>query len=362
LIRVIHFISSLNRGGKERQLSTIYKYNDRQKQHIKIIYLNDRIPNYIEEFSIKQQDLIKIKADNFRGRVSEAYSIIKREKPVIVYAWGPLEAIICMIIRPFLGFIFINGSIRHGILSMKFSHYWRMLLLQVSKNVVANSHAGLKANFLRRGYVMYNGIDEKFFKAITPNNEILELKQKISSPVLISVANLVPYKDYFTVLEALAQLKREGYPFSYLILGDGPMKNEIISCIASLDLSEVVILLDSRNNVEEYLSIADLFIHSSKGEGCSNAILEAMAAGLPVIATNVGGTPEIVDNSNGILFGYKNSKELTFALKKFLSNNEIIKSLGSTSKEKAKKICSANAMMEKYYRISDEIADKNKTI
>lgn len=355
LIKVIHIISSLGRGGKERQLATIYKYHNRDLQEIKILYLHDRSINYIEEFSINASDLLKIHSKKFILRLLECHRILKTEKPDVVYAWGTIEVMIPMLLKPFHRYILINGSIRHGIISKKLSHYWRYLLLHISKNIIANSKAGLKVNHINNGYILYNGIDEKFFNSKVNSKEIEDLKNRLIRPVLISVANLVPYKDYFTVIEALSDLKKEGLNFSYIIIGSGPLRNEIVESISKNDLNEQILMLGSKDNIEEYLAISDLFIHSSKGEGCSNAILEAMAAGLPIIATNVGGTPEIVNDSNGILFQYKNSIELKIAIKNLISNEKLFKSLGFNSKRIAQQICSKSSMIHNYHELIENI-------
>lgn len=357
-LKLIHFISSLSRGGRERQLYYIYKYNDPKKQEIKILYLDETQPNYIDDFTIKEKDLIKVKAKSTFRRICEIYKIYRKQKPDVVFAWGGLESLFSLLLKPLTDYNFVNGSVRHGITSPKLSHYWRMLFLHCSKHIVANSYAGLKVNHLKRGDVLYNGIDEKFFNIKATSPVVLDLKCKIKSPVLISVANLVPYKDYFTVLDALAVIKKKGYDYSYLVIGDGPLKNEVNLKIKNFGLSEQVMLLGSKNNVEEYLSIADIFIHSSKGEGCSNSILEAMAAGLPIIATNVGGIPEIVDKTYGILFDYKNKEELIYAIELLLNDMEKAREMGKLAKEKAHRLYSINSMLQRYYDITETIMRK----
>jgi glycosyltransferase involved in cell wall biosynthesis len=106
------------------------------------------------------------------------------------------------------------------------------------------------------------------------------------------------------------------YDFRYLIIGDGPLRKTIEDKIKQSGLSEKVKLLGRVKNVHEYLRMADYFIHSSRGEGISNAILEAMFTGLPVIATSTGGTPELVYKKSFLLFNYKDLE----TLKKVLSN------------------------------------------
>jgi glycosyltransferase involved in cell wall biosynthesis len=353
-IKVIHLISSLRRGGRERQLATILSHTDQSQFPSKIVYFNQSKSNYIAEYDLEGY-YIHIPSTAFLLRMKDLYAFIKKENPDIIYTWGNLESIFTMLLSPFHHFRFINGSIRHGIRAKKISHYFRSFILHLSKNIVANSYAGLKANNLKRGQVLYNGIDDKFISQPHEDEKLAKKKQLLSLPedtnVLISVANLVSYKDYFSILNSLKLIKEKGYQFHYVILGDGPLKQNLEQIIIDHQLSDNVLLLGSVQNVNEYLKTADIFIHSSKGEGCSNAILEAMASGLPVIASNTGGTPEIIDTENGFLFEYKNFRQLADLIMKCIDNKTEMERMGSSSIEKIKEKFTIDGMMQNYYGI-----------
>jgi glycosyltransferase involved in cell wall biosynthesis len=216
---------------------------------------------------------------------------------------------------------------------------------------VANSYAGLKANGIKEGYVLYNGIDPKFDKANWPKEPPKPTNRVLN---LLSIANLVPYKDYFTVLEALKRIKDDDLGFRYFIIGEGPLRNEIEARIKELGLSEMIQLLGRVNKPENYLNKADIFIHSSKGEGCSNAILEAMYMALPVIASDTGGTSEIV-GSNAILFEYKNIQQLSEAIKKLLQDENLRKNMADESYRIAVSKFSVNSMLNNYDSIIAKI-------
>ena len=358
MIKIVHIISSLGRGGKERQLATIVHYSDNLRYNTKIVYFQEAKKNYISEYNLESSSLL-ISSRNIFNRIKELNLYLNREKPDIVYSWGNMESILAISLRTINNYKFINGSVRHGIRSNKVGHYIRTMVLHLSSIVIANSNAGLKANHLKKGYILYNGIDDKFIGKLS-GLEKIEARNKLyinsNAIVLISVANLLPYKDYFTTLTALKALKDRGYLFEYIIIGDGMLKDEIIKFIDKLDLNNDVTILGQVQNVKDYLRISDIFIHSSKGEGCSNAILEAMSSGLPIIATNTGGTPEIVTKKNGILFQYKNSKELENAVIKLLDNEQIRSDFGTESLETVKSKFTTKKMMSNYYKIMDDIA------
>ncbi|MBM3436524.1 MAG: glycosyltransferase family 4 protein [Bacteroidetes bacterium] len=209
--------------------------------------------------------------------------------------------------------------------------------------------------------VLYNGLDERFFgivdkqQFLLQNNEINSIKQ---SGILIftSVANLVPYKDYFTIFKALEQLKNKGYQFYYLIIGEGPDRSAIENDIREKDLEKNVVLLGRRHDVKEILSISDVFIHSSRGEGCSNAIIEAMASALPVVATDTGGTNEIVQSDHGFLFDYGDHQTLVRCLTEIMEKPELLLKMGSISRERAMKFFSTERMVDEFNKIVQEVS------
>lgn len=361
VIKIFHVISSLTRGGRERQLSTIIFNTDQEKHPSKIIYFNASENHYFDEYKLHDFS-IKITAKKFRRRLAELNHLIITEKPDLIFTWGNLESVFILLLKPFHQFKFINGSVRHGIRSQKLSHYFRTIILHLSGFIVANSKAGLKANHLNRGYVLYNGIDNKFIgklskeEKIKKRNALLNIDPK--STLLISVANLVPYKDYDTILRALKGLKKEKYRFNYLILGNGPLRQSVEQKIREYNLTENISILGTVQNVPEFLQLSDIFIHSSKGEGCSNAILEAMAAGLPIIASNTGGTPEIVNTMNGFLFEYGDFMKLKALIRSFFQHPEMAEKLGQSSIEQVKKKFTINTMMKNYYQILENITGR----
>jgi glycosyltransferase involved in cell wall biosynthesis len=347
------------RGGRERQLATIFNHSAHYGLENKILIFNKKKSDYLSEYSISEEDVFYLKEKGTIGRLKEVKRILKQFEPDIIYAWGGFEVNFCFLLSPFTKAKIINGSIRHGIIKINKKHLSRLFFLHLSKYIVANSRAGLRANKLSRGYVLYNGIDKKFSGKFSD-----EEKRKIltsvfndykGEPVIISVANLVPYKDYFTVFKSLNDLKEKGCSFRFMAVGEGPMRNQLEIEIASLKLTKEVILLGRTAKVQQYLKAADLFVHSSEGEGCSNAILEAMAAGLPVIASNTGGTSEITGFENGQLFEYRNTIQLTKALETHLTDPDMMLQKGKRSSQIIEDRFTVERMTANYISILNRI-------
>jgi glycosyltransferase involved in cell wall biosynthesis len=363
MAKVIHFITSLSRGGKERQLSTIVANTNFDKHPTSILYLYESKKTYINEYNLSNHSY-RVEGKGYFRILINIHKFIKKEKPDIVFTWGNIESVLILLLNPFHRFKFINGSVRHGIRSKKISHFFRTLILHLSPFVVANSLAGLKANNLKRGMVLYNGISPKFIGKYNDNEKTARRETLIPITLgkflFISVANMVPYKDYFSVLKALKELKNNDYNFYYLILGDGPLRSAIEKEIIHHGLEKNITILGNLENVNEYLRISDVFIHSSKGEGCSNAILEAMAAGLPVVATNTGGTSEILTQQNGLLFEYKNYTQLKKCLLVFIADDHTRKLAGQNSLRLIEKKYTIDRLINDYYNILNRVAEKNR--
>jgi len=151
----------------------------------------------------------------------------------------------------------------------------------------------------RRITVIPNGVDAARFGGAAGDRADLGGN---GGALVGSVGCLAPRKDYGTLLEALALLRRRGVPFHAALIGDGPERAALEARAGALGLAEQVRFLGERADVERLLPVLDVFVLSSREEGMPNALLEAMAAGRPAVATAVGGTGEVLrDGETGWL-------------------------------------------------------------
>lgn len=145
--------------------------------------------------------------------------------------------------------------------------------------------------------VIRNGIDLARFDAAAaaPSPDALELSGAGLGPCLINVANMNhPVKGQADLLVAVARLAREQPSLRLLLVGDGPLRPDYERLARDLGLAQVVRFAGRRADVPALLSRATLAVSASHAEGLSNAVIEAMAAALPSVATSVGGTPELL--------------------------------------------------------------------
>lgn len=148
------------------------------------------------------------------------------------------------------------------------------------------------------------------------------------------VARLELVKDHDTLIRAIAITKKKLPNVKLVLAGDGSMKRHLKELATELDMIDSVYFLGERTEVAEMLSTLDLFALTSKKEGTSTALMEAMAAGLPIIATDVGGNSELIkDEYNGLLIPPGNPDVLSDSIVELLSNPERRKALGANGKE-----------------------------
>jgi glycosyltransferase involved in cell wall biosynthesis len=156
------------------------------------------------------------------------------------------------------------------------------------------------------------------------------------TPRIVTVGRLKAPKDFQTLARALSLLPQGS--FEAEIVGDGPDRPELERRLRGLGLTESVRLAGSRDDVPALLAAADVFVLSSRSEGAPVSVLEAMAAGLPVVATRVGGVPELVeDGQTGFLVPPGDPAALTRVLAELLEDRALRRRLGDAGRQRARR-------------------------
>jgi glycosyltransferase involved in cell wall biosynthesis len=169
--------------------------------------------------------------------------------------------------------------------------------------------------------------------------------------LVVAVGNLYPVKDHATLLRALARLPGA----RVAIAGRGDQEAPLRKLAAQLGLADRVHLLGLRDDVDTVFAAADVFVQPSLSEGLPLAVLEAMANGLPVVATRVGGIPEaIADGQTGLLVPPGDPAALAAALGEVLSARERATALGKAGRERATAEFSVKRMTDRYRQLYDE--------
>ncbi len=246
----------------------------------------------------------------------------------------------------------------------KYELYDKLIFKRLSKkiwkkscSVIANSK-GLKELALLTApeqdiRIIYNGIDSTEFEAKKEYSKTGKIK-------ILCVGRLIPRKGFRFVIEAVKELKDN---VSITFIGDGPLKEELTKLSEGLDVEfKGVVEHDILGSLYKNY---DLFILPSFNEGMSNTVLEALSAGLPIIATDTGGTAELIDG-NGYIVKSGSSDEIKKRLELYIKHRELLEKQGKRSRELAEEMTwesVAEGYMKEYGKIAGEkLVERKKRI
>ena len=209
---------------------------------------------------------------------------------------------------------------------------------------------------------IYNGIDVEEFVSKSKNEKGNLTTLNMNEPIVGIVAGLRGIKGQKYFLDAAHEVHKAHPKTQFLIVGTHLKGDEDYSWpkledyATKLGVSEKVIYLGLRKDVPYIMSLLDVSVLSSLSEGFSNTILESMAAGKPVVATDVGGNPEaIVDGETGFLVPPKDPKALAKEIIRLLENKPLAQKMGSAGRERVRQYFTLEGMIKKYELIYESI-------
>jgi len=166
----------------------------------------------------------------------------------------------------------------------------------------------------------------------------------------ITFAGRLDYmKGVHILLEGFKQLRDEMKNVQLTIVGDGPDRERLLNLSREKGIFDAVNFCGEAAEIVSYLQKSSVFVLPSFSEGLSNVLLEAMACGLPVVATRVGGTIDLIeDGVNGILIEPENSRQLYQAVKKILQDEVLAKTIGAQARKTVEEAFSMESVTEQY--------------
>ena len=347
-LRIAHVVHSLELGGLENGVvNLLNKLNSAQFDHTLICLT--RAGTFVERIQNKDVTLIELggSAQRFRFPLVKLAGLFRQIEADIVHTrgWGAVDAV-------FAAKAAGVPAIIHGEHGREWTdtrgRNWkrnqiRLIIGRLVKRyvIVSDFFRPWLTNECRvkADKIVYipNGVDIQRFhplEEIAPDGvtnfdvrspSVQDLRRRLRLPpegVLIgSVGRLDPVKDLPTLLDSFAALLPE-FPESHLALvGDGPLRGQLEDQAKRLGIDHAVSWLGRRDDVPALLQCFDIFVQSSLFEGMSNTILEAMATGLPIIASDTGGNSDLVASGrNGLLFPVGDVSSLTGSIRHYLSD------------------------------------------
>ncbi|MFC2053201.1 glycosyltransferase [Chloroflexota bacterium] len=366
-VLISYLITDLSTGGSPLALQRLLSAIDRNRFNPSVIcffYRDGYIANEIKNLHIP---VINLRMTN-KGRfdiILRLSRLLHDTKPDILHTWLFHANITGRILGRLNKVPIIIASRR----SVNIGGVWRETLMRrtsgMNDKIIAVSEAARKAEIERSNVssdkvvTIYNGLDPSPYNSVS-DEAGLELRNSLGIPddalLLGAIGRLHPSKGFNDLISAMVQLKAENNSIRLLIVGEGKLLNYLKLHVYNNNLSETIKFTGMRNDIPVILSALNVLVSPSLWEGLPNVVLEAMAAGKPVVATSVGGTPEaVVDGVTGLLVPPQNPEALANAILLLLENSELRIRMGRAGRERVLNHFSIQRMVKRTEQLYQEL-------
>ena len=340
-IKLLWIIDSLGRGGAENLMPTILGNIDKNRFDQRVCVLQDRdgnpVAGELQAIGIPV-DFVPVPRLRNLSSLPRLLFYLRKEKPDIVHTQLEFSATLGCLATRLLGIPNVSTfHVIHDPGTVKLTR-WRYKFMWASYRYFANLilavSDSVRNNIIEAGkippskvFTLHNGIELERFSEISP--DIANVSKKDfgipeNSIVLITVAVLRPPKGIQYILEAIPQILEEIPNAYYLIVGDGEHRNTLEEKAETLKISGHIRFAGYRSDIPELLALSDIFILPTLNDAFPTVLIEAMAAGKPVIASKIGGVPEIVQETiNGILLPPGNPDAIRDACIRLIQDKEL---------------------------------------
>lgn len=339
-VKVLHILSSFVTGGAEKLVVDLLSNYDDQRFEMAAVSFGSKM-NYIFEQELERKGIVVYYLNKRKGLdlsiYSKLYKLFQQFKPDVVHTH--LYVIRYTLLPAFLNRVPVMVHTIHNNIESKEQnklglyiekvayHNFGMVPVAISESVKLSI---IKTYNLAQKYlpIIINGIDTGKYNGGQAG------RKKNQSLQLIHVGRLNKQKNHALLINVFKVLIDRGFDLHLNLVGEGELKQELVKQVAALGISDRVHFLGVRSDIPELLQASDLFVFSSDWEGLPLVVLEAMAAGLPIVSTRVGGVPEIVkDQENGVLVEPGNQQMLVEAIAKLIGDQSKMDAMGAKSRE-----------------------------
>ena len=373
MTRILHFTTDSRIAGAEKLLIGIAKEYDKSRFELFFCVLRKRgdLNREIESLGLKSFSLDCNNLLCLPGAILKLIFILRKYKINILHT----HLFHAGILGNFVGLFFNKTSVlmtRHysNLLYLYGSPFQRVLdrwALKRAKHIIAIS------NNVSDLLIKLEGVDRKKISVIhngivpgdvTPCADIevnieKEFHVRDGIKIIGAIGSLHPRKGHEYLIRAADIICRKRQDIKFLIVGEGVSEGRLINLRDSLGLREKIVFAGHREDIPPLLSIMDIVVHPSLEEGFGISIIEAMLSSKAVIATNVGGIPEIIENGKtGLLIPEKDPAAIADAVIYLLNNPDKMKEMGMSAKLRVREKFSLHTMVKKYEIVYEELINK----
>jgi glycosyltransferase involved in cell wall biosynthesis len=368
-IKILYLTTTSKLSGTEKMLCELSRRINKRKYEIMVCTIVDDLSEQLLE--ILRREGIKTVCLNLDKKwklwkIFRLFKVIHDFKPDILQSFLFFDNIMSRFFGKLFNVpIIISGQRNVEVYWSSFRNFIDKTTISLTDYIVSNSYAGKKILIERKKVskekirVIHNGVNTENFNNLRKINLLDLINKDVSSiSVLGFVGRLIDQKGLNYLIRAIAKLKDEN--LSCLIIGEGKEKEKFKKIAKNLKIENLIFFLGRRNSAWRYMKNFDILILPSLGEGMPNVILEAMIQEVPVIATNVGGIPEIiVDGENGFLVEPRDIRGLYDKIKYVLNlSEEKRKKIGKNAKKIVEEKFSIKRMVKEYENLYREIINE----
>jgi glycosyltransferase involved in cell wall biosynthesis len=365
-VTVVHIVEDLRIGGLERIIASIVQGLDKKRYKAAVWCLSEG-GEIADELNIQGVEVKVLGMKSYYNplRIMILARMLREENVTILHAhgyfgstFGRLAAIAARVpvIISHVHSTYSGYSKRNIIIERLLSKFSDTIIC-ISK-AVRDFVIKVEGINEKKVHVIYNGVHAPVVSGKASRHTMGLCDDDI---VIITVASLTSHKGHEVLLDAIKSIASKFKTIRLLIVGEGPLEKSLRFYTDKLDLSSRIIFMGQRSDIYELLSLTDIFILPSvEREGLGIALIEAMASGLPVIGSRVGGIPEVIeDNTNGLLFSPGDAGELARAIDILSSDKRLREQLGSNGRTLFEQRFRADSMIERIDLLYNELLRKN---
>jgi glycosyltransferase involved in cell wall biosynthesis len=339
-VRLIYVVGQLRAGGLERQLNYLLHTMDRKQYAPAVVVWSFRADAFYVPQLLELEVPIYHPPVQLSGLLKLYWfrSLVSKMTPEIVHsysfhtnfaAWYACKSGGALAIGSVRS-EFKRASSRAGVFLGPLCARWPSVQIFNSSNAAAEAEEARPPFKPRRIHVVRNGIDlDRFAMEGLPCSDV---------PIIVAIGSLTKVKRWDRLLEAALKLKRNDFQFRLKIVGDGPLRSDLEQHAKQIKIDDCVELVGQRADIPALLSKAALLVHTSESEGCPNVVMEAMACGRPVVATDVGDIPSLVqDGETGFVVPRTNPDAIADRVAIMLKDRSLCERMSIAARLKAER-------------------------